>query len=160
MLTNPAPRAHHGSVPETPVPALDATAAIVTRPPRTWSVLALALAAAAGYAVFFVLPYYVNHLDRFPLDEVAMGSHDPKGLWPRTTAVGGLFGLGGAVVLVLGPPAIFVVFGWVPVLLVLRRHELGRRGVAVLLLAVAVAAGTLAWLGSPFAGALVQWWLD
>jgi hypothetical protein len=145
---------------EMPAPVVDAPADAVARPPRTWPVLALALATAAGYALFFVLPYYVNHLDRFPLDEVAAGAHDPKDLWPHGTAVGAVGGLGGVLWLVLGPPAIFVVFGWVPVLLVLRRHELGRRGVAVLLLAATVAAVTLAWLGSPFAGALIRWWLD
>jgi len=147
-------------VPETPAPALDATAAIVTRPPRTWPVLALALAAPAGYGLFFVLPYYVNHLDRFPLEEVASGYHDPKDLWPRDTALGGLATLGGLLTMVVGPLVVLGVLAWVPYQLVMRRRDLGLRGVVVLLLAASVAVSTTVWATSPFAEALMGWWLD
>ena len=145
---------------EPSVPTAYAPAPAATRPPRTWPVLALAVGTALGYALFFVLPYYVNHLDRFPLEDVAMGYHDPKGLWPYGTALGLPFGLGSLLTMVFGPFVVFGVLGWVPFQLVDRRRDLGPLGVVVLLLAAAVAAATLVWLGSPMGGALMEWWLD
>ena len=145
---------------ETSVQEVDAPATALTRPPRTWLTLALALGAAAGYALFFVLPYYVNNLDAVPLADVAGGLHDASSLWPYDTAVGWLFGVGGLATMVFAPFVVFGVLGWVPFQLVDRRRDLGPRGVVVLLLAAAAAAGTLAWLGSPMGGALMEWWLD
>ena len=69
----------------------------------TWVPLACVLAVAAGYAVFFVLPYFVNGLYRYPIEDVAVGYHDPKELWPFDTAWGFVAGLGGLVTLGLGP---------------------------------------------------------
>ena len=110
--------------------------------------------------MFFVLPYYVNHLDRFPLEEVAMGYHDPKDLWPRNTALGGLATLGGLLTMIGGPMIVLGVLTRVPYQLVARRRDLRVRGVVVLLLAATVAVMTMVWATSPFAEALMGWWLD
>jgi hypothetical protein len=47
-----------------------------------WLPLILVLACATAYGLFFVVPYYVNDLDQFPLEDVAGGAHDPSALWP------------------------------------------------------------------------------
>ena len=57
---------------------------------RAWFPLILVLLCTTAYGLFFVLPYYVNDLDQFPLEEVASGAHDPKDLWPYEA--GGVLG--------------------------------------------------------------------
>jgi hypothetical protein len=126
---------------------------------RTWPVLVLAIGCAAAYAVFFVLPYYANDLQRFPLADVAVGYHDPKDLWPRTTAWGPLFAFGGFVTLTFGPFMVVGTLGWAVAKLV-AGHATRWRGRAILLVAIAVSLATLVWLGTPFAGALMGWFLD
>lgn len=44
------------------------------------------LATLTLYCVGVLLPYYVNDLHRLPLAEVAGGAHDPKDLWPPSSA--------------------------------------------------------------------------
>jgi hypothetical protein len=110
--------------------------------------------------MFFVLPYYANDLDRLPLDRVTMGYHDPKDLWPYDTAVGGLLHLGGFLTLTLGPGVTLGALVWVLYALWRDRTRHTLRDRAVLLLAAAVSIGTMAWLATPFAGALIQWFLD
>jgi hypothetical protein len=53
-----------------------------------WAPLALVLLRAIAYGVAFVLPYYANGLDRYPLADVAIGYHDPKNLGPTTSPAG------------------------------------------------------------------------
>jgi hypothetical protein len=128
--------------------------------PRAWPPLALALGGAAAYAVFLVLPYFVNGLYRLPLDEVASGAHDPKDLWPNNTWLAFVFGLGQLGLLTCGP---FVAMGapvWAMFLLWRDRSRHGMRARVTLLLAVPVGFGSLAWLGTPFGSALIAWWLD
>ena len=64
------------------------TRAGITSAVRAWPPLALALGCAAAYGVFLALPFYANHLNRYPAAEVASGLHDPKDLWPYDTALG------------------------------------------------------------------------
>ncbi len=63
-----------------------------------WLPLILVLVCGAAYGLFFVVPYYVNDLDQFPLQEVAGGAHDPSALWPyRDGGVeSAIWGYGGA----------------------------------------------------------------
>lgn len=140
-------------------PVVAEPAAAVPRP-RTWPTVVLAVGCAAAYAVFFVLPYYANGLQRYPLADVAIGYHDPKDLWPRTTALGPVFGIGGFLTLTLGPFVAFGTLAWAVARLVLARAAHGWRERAALLVAAAVSLGTLAWLATPFAGALMGWFLD
>jgi hypothetical protein len=49
--------------------------------------------------------------------------------------------------------------GWAVAKLV-AGHATRRRGRATLLVAIAVSLATLVWLGTPFAGALMGWFLD
>jgi hypothetical protein len=125
-----------------------------------WPPLLLALACAGAYAVFFALPYYVNDLDRFPLEEVAMGYHDPKDLWPHAQGGWASFRLAGMATFFLGPALALATLAWA----VVRTRQGIVAGdllrTAPALVAAAIAVGTLAWLFSPFGRALMSWFLD
>lgn len=132
------------------------------RRPTAWPALALALACAAGYAVFFVLPYYANDLDRFPLAEVAAGYHDPRELWPRNASgpAAYAFTFGGMLTLMLAPLGAVFAVGWATLNVALGRPARDPRTVAVSVLAGAIGILTLVWLLSPFASSLFSWWMD
>lgn len=138
------------------------TATSTPRRPAAWPALVLAVVCASAYAVFFVLPYYVNDLDRFPLTEVAAGYHDPKDLWPRNGA--GLaafaFTFGGLLTLLLAPFGAVFAVGWAAVNVVRGRMARDGLTIAVSVLAATIGIITLVWLLSPFASALFSWWLD
>jgi hypothetical protein len=120
----------------------------------------LALGCATAYGVFLVLPYYVNDLDAFPLEDVAGGYHDPKDLWPLNNTLGGVvFGFGGVMTVLFGPAVTLGALSWALVGLG-RNRAAGWRFRGVSLVAVVVALGTLAWLVSPFGAALMTWRLD
>jgi hypothetical protein len=125
-----------------------------------WPPLLLAMACAGAYAVFFALPYYVNELDRFPLEEVAMGYHDPKDLWPHAQGGWASFRLAGMATFFLGPALALATLAWAVVRTRqgIMAGDLRRTGPA--LVAAAIALGTLAWLFSPFGRALMSWFLD
>ena len=120
----------------------------------------LALACATTYAVVLVVPYYVNGMDQFPLEDVAIGYHDPKDLWPYDTGLAYFFEMGGLLIVRFGVLAVLTALVWSVVLLVRYRTSLGsfRRG--ALRLAVVVALATLVWRASTFGQALTRWWLD
>jgi hypothetical protein len=147
-------------VPETTAPIIDASALEAAGPTRVWPPVVLALGCAAAYAVIFVVPYYVNVMDRFPLEDVAIGYHDPKDLWPYDTGLAYFFGMGGLLMVRLGVVAVLTALVWSVTLLVRHRAHLGglRRG--ALVLAAGVAVGTLVWRASTFGQALTRWWLD
>ena len=67
-----------------------------------WLALALAVTVPASYAVSMLLPYYVNDLDRFPLDEMPWGV-DAAELWPHDTAWGGAVELATVYAVLAGP---------------------------------------------------------
>lgn len=125
----------------------------------SWPPLALVVAGALGYALFLVLPFYVNHLERYPLAEVASGAHSDD-LWPRGGVLGVVFGLGGLGTLAFGPLGAAIGTAWSAVCLWHKRGDHDVVGKTLLVLAAAVGAGTLVWLQSPFASALITWWLD
>ena len=132
----------------------------VARRQSGWRQLVLALGCTAAYGVFLVLPYYVNNLDAFPLEDVAAGYHDPKDLWPLDTTFGGIvFGAAGLMTVLLGPAVTLGALSWALVGLWRDRAADWRfRGMS--LVAVVVALGTLVWLVSPFGAALMKWQLD
>ena len=152
--------------PATPIP-IDVSVAPAVRHARWrhwwrsgWPPLLAALTCAAAYALFFVLPYYVNDLDRFPLEEVAMGYHDPKDLWPHAQGGWASFRLAGMTTFLLGPAVALATLAWAAV-----RTRQGivagdLRRTAPALLAAALAVGTIGWLFSPFGRALMAWFLD
>lgn len=125
-----------------------------------WPPLLLAMACAGAYAVFFALPYYVNELDRFPLEEVAMGYHDPKDLWPHAQGGWASFRLAGMATFFLGPALALATLAWAVVRTRQGIMAGDLRRTAPALVAAAVALGTLAWLFSPFGRALMSWFLD
>lgn len=137
-------------------------AATPTKARPAWPALVLAVAGAAAYAVFFALPYYVNDLDRFPLDEVAYGMPDPMTQWPH--ADGGLvsfvFGMGALFTLACAPfgAAAGVIWGVFNLWRERQVRDVGR--IATSILAVAFGVGALAWLGSPLGSALITRFLD
>ncbi|HSE47070.1 MAG TPA: hypothetical protein VLA89_17260, partial [Gemmatimonadales bacterium] len=127
---------------------------------RGWQQVVLALGCAAAYGVFLVLPYYVNNLDAFPLEDVAAGYHDPKDLWPLNTTLDGIvFGVGGLMTVLFGPAVTLGALSWALAELWRDRAAEWRfRGMS--LVAVVVALGTLVWLVLPFGAALMKWRLD
>ena len=123
--------------------------------------LVLALACAASYAVFLVLPYYLNDLDRFPLAEVAGGMHDPKDLWPFDQGVGGgLLMIGGYFSLIISPIVAVAAAAWAALDTWYGWDERDARRVVLGVLTIGVAGATFAWLVSPLGQALVAWFLD
>jgi hypothetical protein len=132
-----------------------------TRRPTTWMPLLMAAGSAAAVGVFLLLPYYANGLDRFPLEEVASGLHDPKELWPFDQgAIGGLFMLGAYATMTLGPPVAALAAGWAGFEVWRNRAHPDRRRVGFAISAVILAALTWAWCLSPLGGALIGWMLD
>lgn len=140
--------------------APDATGeAAPARPPRVWPLLAAGAAAAAGYALFFAVPYLVNDLGRFPLDEVAGGAHDPKGYWPAGSWFYGGWSLGALLTLTCGPlAAAGATLGSAGMLLTRRRTD--RRGRLTLVAALLLGVVALGWALSPTGSALVTWFMD
>ena len=144
----------------TQVPAVPGTRA-PRRHRKNWLPTALAVCSAAAFGVFFLLPYYVNDLNQFALEEVAGGMHDPKDLWPfNQGAVGDVFTLGAYLTMAFSPFIAAVTAGWAGFDL-WRSHELhDMRRTMLGILTVAFAAVTWVWLLSPLGTALIGWMLD
>ncbi len=127
---------------------------------RSGQWLAVPVAAVLAVAVFLVLPYYVNGLHRFPLDEVAGGGYDRYGLWPY--ADGGVLAVvwawGSLIAVVLGPVSAWIATMAALAELVWPRNIPRRVGRALVTLALGVAV--LAWFASPMGSALLAWWID
>ena len=133
-----------------------------TKRPAAWPALALAVMCAAAWAIFFVLPYYVNDLDRFSLTEVASGLHDPQDLWPYADGdlLSSTFALGAMFTLAAAPLAGAASVIWACLNLWRDRAEPVRRDrIAASLLAVAFGTAAIAWLATPLGSALITWWL-
>ena len=125
-----------------------------------WLVLVLALTVPASYAVSMVLPYYVNDLDRFPLDEMPWGV-DYTELWPYDTDYSFPVGLAG-IYAVLGAPLVAMgIVLWVGYWWNARWRTATWSARVATTLAVVVSVSTVAWLvSSPLASTLVVWFLD
>lgn len=154
------------TAPATRLP-IDVSVAPLVRHPRLlhwwrggWPPLLVALACAGAYAVFFLLPYYVNDLDRFPLHDVAAGFHDPKDLWPYAQGGWASFRLAGTATFYLGPALAMTTLAWAAVRTRqgIAAGDLGRTAPA--LVAAALTVSTLGWLFSPLGRALMGWFLD
>jgi hypothetical protein len=132
------------------------------RRPATTPALYLAAGSAAALAALFVLPYYANGLDRFPLTEVASGLHDPKGLWPFDLgALGGLLRLAAFCAMVACPLVAALAGVWAGIEMWRTRALPERRRTAVLgVLAIALGALTVVWVLSPMGEAFFAWMLD
>jgi hypothetical protein len=157
MAPVPSPALGHGGAPD---PGGDSTGGGEARRPWSSLPLVLAVGCALSYAVVLVLPYYVNDLDRYPLAEVASGAHDPKDLWPYTHWYGSFFALGGLATVGFGPLFAGGALVWALFDLWVLRRDRDVAGKVLVILAVVVTVGTLVWLRTSFASALVAWWLD
>lgn len=121
----------------------------------------LALAAAAAFGLFFMLPYQVNGLGRFPLGEVAGGGHDPRYLWPfNQPVIGSGLMLGAYVTLAVGPLAAVIAAGWAGAGLWSEEAPREPRRLVLGVATFVLAALTWAWLLSPVGTALAGWILD
>jgi hypothetical protein len=130
--------------------------------PAAWVPLNLIAVSGAAYGLFLLLPYYVNDLDRFALDEVASGAHDATELWPYQD--GGLssvvWAYGSAFAVMVAP---FLTLGstlWAATVMWRDRRVLEARAWGALVGAVVIGTALIAYLGSPLHGALIEWWLD
>ena len=130
--------------------------------PVAWMPLILLVVSGAAYGLFLVLPYYVNDLDRLPLEEVASGPHDATELWPYRGggvlsviwSLGSVFAVMVAPLLTLGAPL------WAATVMWRDRRTLHTREWVALVMAVVIGAALIAELATPFHGALVDWWFD
>lgn len=127
---------------------------------RAWLPVILVLVCGAAYGLFFVVPYYVNDLDQFPLQEVAGGAHDPSALWPYRDGgmQSAIWGYGALFMYVFGP----IAFGaplWAAYVMLRDRQVLKVHERCALGLAVLCGAALLTWRVS-FGAALISWWLD
>jgi ABC-type Fe3+ transport system permease subunit len=120
------------------------------------------VAVLALYCVGVLLPYFVNGLDRLPLEEVASGAHHPEDLWPQNVwagpvGVAGLFAVAFGLLVTL--TAVGVGTAWLASLW--RRPGPGRLSKSLTLLAVV--AGSVAavlFQVSETGAALQAWRLD
>jgi hypothetical protein len=129
---------------------------------HAWLPLLLVLVCATAYGLFFVVPYYVNDLDRFPLQEVAGGAHDPSALWPYRDGgvLSAVWGYGALFMFMFG---FFIAFGaplWAAIVLWRDRRVLRVRERCALAMALLGGAALLTGLGSPFGTSLIAWYLD
>jgi hypothetical protein len=125
--------------------------------------LAALVAVTAIWVSGVLVPYYVNDLDQRPLDEVASGAHDPKGLWPYSGGSPAVGLLRGLLLLVALPLMPLLGLGSIlsgAVILVSSRDTLTRstRAMVVAVLAVALLMTGLSL--SPLGLALGTWALD
>ena len=106
------------------------------------------------------MPYYVNDLDRFPLEEMPWGV-DYTELWPYDTAWSFPVGLAGIYALLPAPMVAVGVTLWAGYWGVARWAVATWPARVATTLAAAISVGTLGWLmTSPLASTLVSWWLD
>ena len=124
-----------------------------------WFALALAVGGVISYAVSMVLPYYVNDLDRFPLEDVPWG-RDYTEMWPYDTAYSLPVGLAGVYAVLCAPFVAGGVVVWAGFQLWSQWRTMTRPAREITLLAAVVSIGTLGWLFTPLASTLVTWWLD
>ena len=124
-----------------------------------WVALALAVSAAMSYVVSMVLPYYVNNLDRFPLEDLPLAG-DATEMWPYDTAYSLPFVVAGIYALMCAPFVAGAVAMWAGFRLWVDRRTMTPLSRAIMLLAAAVSIGTWGWLFTPLASALLSWLLD
>jgi hypothetical protein len=125
-----------------------------------WLLLAVALSLPASFAVSMLMPYYVNDLDRFPLEEIPRGI-DYTELWPYDTPWSFPVGLAGIYAILAGPMVAIGILLWVGYWWPARGGAATWTARVVTMLAGAITVGTMTWLvTSPLASTLVSWFLD
>ena len=130
--------------------------------PVVWLPLFLVLVSGATYGLFLVVPYYVNDLGQFPLEEVASGAHDPKDLWPYQDggALSVIWDFGSLFTVMLGPFLVLAAPLWAALLMWRDRRALRVREWCALAMAILCSLALITELASPFHDALIHWWLD
>ena len=125
-----------------------------------WPPLLLSVGCAGAYAVFVALPFYVNGLDAYPLEELATGRHDPRDLWPYTRGPAWeSFRVVGMATFLLGPAAAVAAGAWAAVRTRQGIAAGDLRRTAPALVATAIAVAVVAWLFSPSGTAVTEWFL-
>jgi hypothetical protein len=129
-----------------------------------WGLTAIVTLTVAPYLAFVLGAYYVNDLDRFPIESIGSGLYDPKGMWPTTVpylggwAHGiGLFSIG--FVPVIG---VFVLCAAAYLAVSVLRRNPRARGVAAgyAMVAVACLVGVTWFVGSDTSEYLAAWQAD
>jgi hypothetical protein len=123
-----------------------------------WIALTLALSAALSYVVSMLLPYYVNNLDRFPLEDLE-GSALKAELWPADTAYAVPIAIAGLYAIICAPYVAGAVGMWSGFRLWTERRTMTHLSRTITVLAAAVSIATWWWLSTPLASALINWWL-
>lgn len=136
-------------------------AAAERRPPSqrsAWFAFALVVGCVAAYAVSLLLPYYANGLQGSSMEE--LWARDLSEQWPYPTALGGPIGLAGIFAISVGPFLAGGSLWWSARVLWVYRGELSRRVRWLVVATLAVSAAVLAWLPTPLAGQLFNWFMD
>lgn len=137
-------------------PEVDRSAPSVDRQAR--ASLVVAVSCCVAYALFIVVPYYVNGLNAVPLDQVAGGAHDPKDLWPVTTVIGTPFRIASLLTLIMAPVGAIAVLTWAAIRVLLQGSVLRSRRMWAS--AVVLSVAFLFWVSTPVPQALTTWMLD
>ena len=131
------------------------------RPPSrrsAWFVLVLTLACLATYVVALVLPYYANGLQGSSMEE--LWAHDMSEQWPYETALGAPIGVAGIFAVTVGPFLAAGTLWWSARVLWVYRGLLAPRVRALVVATLLAASAVMAWLPTPLAGQLFNWFMD
>lgn len=131
------------------------------RPPSlrsAWFVLVLTLACLATYVVSLLLPYYANGLQGSSMEE--LWAQELSEQWPYGTALGGPIGVAGIFAVTVGPFLAAGTLWWAARVLWVYRGALSPRVRTVVVATLLVATSVLAWLPTPLAGQLFNWFMD
>ena len=131
------------------------------RPPSlrsAWFVLALAVSCVATYVVSLLLPYYANGLQGSTMEE--LWAEELSTQWPYGTALGTPIGIAGIFAITIGPFLAAGILWWAARVLWVYRGALAPRVRAVVVMTLLVATSVLAWLPTPLAGRLFNWFMD
>lgn len=124
-----------------------------------WFALSLVVGGAISYVVALLLPYYVNDLDRLPLNEIPWRGEFVE-MWPHNTAYSLPFSLAGAYAMLFAPLVACGVALWMGGRMWLLRQSMTRLSYAVTIAAAVVSVGTVGWLFTPLASTLITRWLN
>ena len=92
---------------------------------------------------------------------MAIGYHDPKGLWPRNRGVESvIWGVGGMFTIVFGPLVAICASLWALIAAGLDWQHLAARQRLAVVATLVSGLGVIAFVLSPFGQALTSWWMD
>ncbi|KQV69554.1 hypothetical protein ASC64_06820 [Nocardioides sp. Root122] len=131
------------------------------RPPSlrsAWFVLLLTVSCVGTYVVSLVLPYYANGLQGSSMEE--LWALELTEQWPYRTALGAPIGVAGVFAVTVGPFLAAGTLWWSARVLWVYRGLLSPRVRALVVATLLVAISIMAWLPTPLAGRLFNWFMD